>query len=97
MKPKSLVPKDARCHRIFSLRLRSRCCRCQCQAARTRVAEDIERQIRSGRLKSGYKLLAERDLAEHYGVSYMTIRHATAILRERRLIRTIRGRGNYVA
>jgi DNA-binding GntR family transcriptional regulator len=43
------------------------------------------------------KLPSERHLAEEFGISYITIQHATAILRERGLIVSIRGRGTYVA
>ncbi len=43
------------------------------------------------------KLPKERDLAEEFGVSYVTLRHAMAILRERGLIVSIHGRGTYVA
>ena len=41
-------------------------------------------------------ITAERDLATEYGVSYDTIRRATALLRDRGLIITIVGRGTYV-
>ena len=43
------------------------------------------------------KLPGERDLAEEFGVSYITARHAIAILRERGLIVSIHGRGTFVA
>jgi DNA-binding GntR family transcriptional regulator len=52
------------------------------------------------RIASGYytiKLPSERALAEEFGVSFITVRHATAILRERDLIISIHGRGTYVA
>jgi len=54
----------------------------------------------TARITSGYytiKLPSERALAEEFGVSYITIRHAAAILRERDLIISIHGRGTYVA
>lgn len=60
------------------------------------VADDLQRRIKSGELAPGARLPAERDLAVEYGVSYDTIRRATALLRERRLIITIVGRGTYV-
>ena len=53
----------------------------------------------AARIASGYytiRLPSERDLAEEFGVSYITVRHATAILRDRRLIVSIHGRGTYV-
>lgn len=40
---------------------------------------------------------SEHDLADEFGVSHGTVRHATAILRERGLIASIHGRGTYVA
>ncbi len=51
-------------------------------------------------IATGYytiKLRSERDLAEEFGVSYITARHATAILRQRGLIVSIQGRGTFVA
>jgi GntR family transcriptional regulator len=56
--------------------------------------------IIAARIDTGYytiKLRSERDLAEEFGVSYITVRHATAILRERGLIVSIHGRGTFVA
>lgn len=55
--------------------------------------------IIAARIAAGYyplKLPGERDIAEEFGVSYVTARHATAILRERGLIATIQGRGTFV-
>jgi GntR family transcriptional regulator len=60
------------------------------------VADDIAARIAAGELAPGVRLAAERDLATEYGVSYDTIRRATALLRERRLILTIVGRGTFV-
>ena len=59
------------------------------------VADDIARRIRDGEIT--IKLPAERTLAEDYEVSYITVRHAMAILRERGLIVSIHGRGTFVA
>jgi len=61
-----------------------------------RVAGDIATRIDSGELASGARLRSERDLAEHYGVSYGTVRRAMEVLRERGLITTIHGRGTFV-
>jgi len=60
------------------------------------VADHIAARIASGDLVPGARLAAERDLATEYGVSYDTIRRATALLRDRGLIITIVGRGTYV-
>jgi GntR family transcriptional regulator len=59
------------------------------------VADTITARITSGRYP--VKLPAERDLATEFGVSYVTIRHAMKILRDRDLIISIHGRGTYVA
>jgi GntR family transcriptional regulator len=67
------------------------------QLAYLRVADDIEARIKSGELQRGARLLAERDLAEYYGVAYQTVRHSMQVLRERGLIQTVHGRGTFVA
>ena len=61
------------------------------------VADHISDRIAAGELARGARLAAERDLATEYGVSYDTIRRATALLRDRGLIITIVGRGTYVS
>jgi DNA-binding GntR family transcriptional regulator len=61
------------------------------------VADHITARIGEGELAPGARLAAERDLAAEYGVSYDTIRRATAVLRDRGLIVTIVGRGTFVA
>jgi GntR family transcriptional regulator len=61
------------------------------------VADHIAGLIASGALAPGAKLPAERDIAAQYGVSYETVRRATAVLRERGLIVTMIGRGTYIA
>ncbi|MFJ4340434.1 GntR family transcriptional regulator [Streptomyces sp. NPDC088915] len=43
------------------------------------------------------RLPAERDLAEEYGVAYLTVRRAARVLRERGLILTVHGKGTFVA
>ena len=62
-----------------------------------RVAGDIAARIASGELAPGARLLAERALAEYYGVAYGTVRRAMQVLRERGLIETIHGRGTFVS
>ncbi|MGW3197569.1 GntR family transcriptional regulator [Streptomyces sp. NPDC001118] len=61
------------------------------------VADHIEARIRAGELQPGARLPAERDLAQEYGVAYLTVRRAAQVLRERGLIQTVHGRGTYVA
>lgn len=59
------------------------------------VADAVAARIAAGRYP--VKLPSERDLAGEFGVSYVTVRHAMAILRERSLIASIHGRGTFVA
>ena len=61
------------------------------------VADDIAARTASGELPPGARLLAERELARHYGVAYGTIRRAMKELRARGLIRSVQGRGTFVA
>jgi DNA-binding GntR family transcriptional regulator len=61
------------------------------------VADDIAGRITSGELAPGTRLRSERDLAEHYGVAFHTVRRAMGILRERGLIVSVHGRGTFVA
>lgn len=57
-----------------------------------RIASDIKRQIAMGSLGVGHRLPAERDLAQQYGVSRVSVREAYRSLAELRLIRIRRGR-----
>ncbi len=57
------------------------------------VADTIAARIAAGQYPS--KLPAERGLAEEFGVSYLTMRRAMAILRKRGLIESIHGRGTF--
>lgn len=61
-----------------------------------RVVNDIEARIKSGDLSPGARLRSERELAEHYGVAYGTIRRAMEVLRERGVVMTIHGRGTFL-
>jgi GntR family transcriptional regulator len=67
------------------------------QLAYRRVADDVAARITSGELASGTRLRSEHDLAEHYQVSFGTLRRAMKLLRERGMIVTQHGRGNFVA
>jgi DNA-binding GntR family transcriptional regulator len=61
------------------------------------IADDITTRINSGELRPGARLLSERALAGYYSHSYQSVRRAMEVLRERRLIVTIHGRGTFVA
>lgn len=58
------------------------------------VADAIAARIAAGVYT--VRLPSELDLAEEFDVSHGTVRHATAILRERGLIVSIHGRGTFV-
>lgn len=58
------------------------------------IADDVARRIRESEIT--IKLPAERTLAEEYAASYITVRHAMAILRERGIVVSIHGRGTFV-
>lgn len=59
------------------------------------VADALTARIADGRYP--FKLPSERALAEEFGVSYPTVRHAMAILRERGLVVSVLGRGTLIA
>lgn len=60
------------------------------------VANHMAGRIESGEWQPNRRLPPERELADFYGVSYDTVRRATALLRERDLIKTVHGRGTFV-
>jgi DNA-binding GntR family transcriptional regulator len=75
---------------------------CYTEISRLSIKHAYEQiaDIIAARIESGYytvKLRSERDLAEEFGVSYITVRHSMEILRERRLVVSIHGRGTFVA
>ena len=61
-----------------------------------RLSVDIERLILDGKLAPGERLPPERDLAEHFGVSRVSIREALRELENRGLIDRRPGRGTIV-
>ncbi|WP_394284391.1 GntR family transcriptional regulator [Corynebacterium sp.] len=56
------------------------------------IADDLRGRIERGELQSGQKLPTERELAEHYGVARMTVRHSLDVLQIEGLIDRRRGR-----
>lgn len=62
-----------------------------------RVADRIERAIRSGELSHGARLPNERDLGAQYGVAAGTARRVVRELRERGLVVTLPNKGTFVA
>jgi len=62
----------------------------------SRIATIIERKIYSGCYEPGSKLPNERELAEYFGVSIITIKGALSYLTSQGLIVRIRGKGSFV-
>ncbi|WP_432104880.1 GntR family transcriptional regulator [Streptomyces sp. bgisy091] len=60
------------------------------------VADQVEAEIRGGRLPYGARLPNERDLGSQYGVAPGTARRAVQELRERGLVRTLPNKGTFV-
>jgi GntR family transcriptional regulator len=61
------------------------------------ISEALRRRIQNGNLESGASFPSERELAELYGVSRMTVRQAVHHLREDGLIYYERGVGTFVS
>lgn len=61
------------------------------------IAERLRRSIASGELPNGAKLPSQRELAEMYSTTVMTIRQALALLEEENLIYTLHGVGSFVS
>ncbi|GEC98981.1 GntR family transcriptional regulator [Kocuria varians] len=61
--------------------------------AYTVVLDWLERQLRAGELRVGDKLLAERTLAEDFGISRASVREAVRILAAMGLVRSATGSG----
>ena len=62
----------------------------------SRVALAIEEDIRSGNLRPGDRLPSERDLAEHFDVSRVTVRRALGDLADVGLVESHHGSGTFV-
>lgn len=60
------------------------------------LANILERKIRSGAFALGSRLPGEMLLSQEYGVGSNTVRRALDILRERKLVVTVRARGSFV-
>jgi GntR family transcriptional repressor for pyruvate dehydrogenase complex len=60
------------------------------------IVDQIEQSIREGRLKPGEQLLAERELAQQFGVSRTAVREAVKTLSEKGLVEAYSGRGTFV-
>jgi len=60
------------------------------------IVQQIEESIVEGRLKPGDQLLAERELAQQFGVSRTAVREAVKTLSEKGLVESYSGRGTFV-
>ncbi|TKT03427.1 winged helix-turn-helix transcriptional regulator [Streptomyces lasalocidi] len=61
-----------------------------------RVANELEAEIKAGRLAPEARLPNERDLGDQYGVSHATARRAVKELRERGLVVTLPNKVSYI-
>jgi GntR family transcriptional regulator len=61
-----------------------------------RICFAIEDDIRAGKLRPGHRLPGEHWLAQHFGVSRMTVRQALSELARKQLISTRAGSGSYI-
>ncbi|GGL30298.1 hypothetical protein GCM10010095_14270 [Streptomyces anthocyanicus] len=61
-----------------------------------RVANEVEAEIRAGRLPHGARLPNERDMGAQYGVAPGTARRAVQELRDRGLVVTLPNKGTFV-
>ena len=62
----------------------------------SQVADTIMEQIRSGQLKPGDKLPNEKEMAESFGISRVSLREGLKLLSAKGLISTKHGGGTYV-
>lgn len=60
------------------------------------IADELEQFILNGHFSDGEHLPSERVLATQYGVSRNVIREAIKILIEKKLVKNVIGKGNYV-
>lgn len=61
------------------------------------IADDLERQIQSGKVQSGEKLPSQHEMAKQYGVSLTTLRSAVDLLEQRGLLRSAHGLGTFAS
>lgn len=61
------------------------------------IADWVQGEIESGDLAPGQKFADSRDLAEEWGVGYLTVRRAFRELAERGLVTARVGKGTFVS
>jgi GntR family transcriptional regulator len=67
------------------------------QAPHRQIAAWLLGRIESGELVVGQPVPSEKELMDLFGVARTTVRRAIAYLRDQAAIRTVPGRGSYVA
>lgn len=65
-------------------------------AAWRQIADGLDADLATGRLRPGQKLPTEAQLAQRFGVNRHTVRRALAALAARGLVRATQGRGTFV-
>lgn len=60
------------------------------------LADNIKTKIAKGEMKVGERLKSEREMAEQYGISRMTVRKSLKLLEEEGVLSAQRGRGTYI-
>jgi len=61
------------------------------------IAEWLRARIKAGELGEGQPVPSEKDLMDQFGVARTTVRRSIAYLRDQGVVRTVPGRGSYVA
>jgi len=66
------------------------------EAKYQQVVEWVKQNIEDGNFRIGDKLMSEMELADHFGLSRQTIRHATGELVTQGLLTRVKGSGTYI-
>ena len=61
-----------------------------------KIVDYVKNEITAGKLKPGDKLMAERDLAEHLGMSRNSVREGLRLLENIGVLNSQQGSGNYI-
>jgi GntR family transcriptional regulator len=61
-----------------------------------RIAEELRAAITAGSMRPGDRIPSERELAQRYGTTHMTVRQAVGLLKEEGLVITRQGLGSFV-
>ena len=61
------------------------------------ITRDVEEKIRRGQLRPGDPILSTARMCDYYHVSAITAKAAIVLLREKGLVRSLKGKGSFVA